>query len=59
MQSFGECAGWPGLCAVYSGSHKVNVKLDTVSASINYRFSRTDCYNHKVLCNLNGAVCAG
>ncbi|MDH4983853.1 outer membrane beta-barrel protein [Hyphomicrobium sp. D-2] len=38
VRSFGECSGWPGVCAVYSGSHKVNVKLDTVSASINYRF---------------------
>ena len=38
VQSFGKCASLPGVCEVYSGSHKVDVKLDTVSASINYRF---------------------
>lgn len=36
-QSAGHCDGFPG-CEGYAGRHKVDMKLDMVTAGINYRF---------------------
>jgi len=36
--SVGTCPVFPGLCEVFTGSHKADLKVDTVSAGVNYRF---------------------